>query len=754
MPIRIPSPTDIGLVVPQADRPIVEYRGGIAQEAQEAVGQGIAKLGEGVSQVGGAVAQAQDQVESTSAYSNFLQKKLQLDQQFEGDTDYTTKAQRYGDAISQAANDSAANIRNVQLRSDFIDRTMRWQEYGINTMAHQARANAVDADRAYVSDQLDKTADAAGNATDPAMRVALYDNFHQMLLGMQAKGSITQVEGEKLWENVKNQASVRYFKTLSDTDPLLATRLLMPGAPALPTGGGMPTDLAAAIHNAAYKTGADEDVLARTAQIESGGQAVTNPTSGAAGPFQFMPATARSMGLANPNDAATPADAAARLQVMNKGALTDALGRAPSGPELYLAHGLGAGGATAVLQHPNENAIDALTPAFGSQAMATKAVLENGGNARMTAADFAQTYFDRFNGSPAHTPGPTPQPTTDAAGNTIFPKTGDLRDYLRPDQRSDLLHVSEQRAEALARAQEVDDARTQRLQEKALKDNSDATINRVLADVKGVGDNPNITASQIADPKGPYNQLLPEARKSMIEFVEQQSKQTDADQAKYGSGFFDLYQRVHASPDDPNRIADPQQIFAQTGPGKSLTVAGADKLISDLGSHKTPEGAAEGAMKTGALAYAKHQISFEQDLGAVKIRDPKGEDAFNVGFLPAFFKAYDAGIKDGKTPFQLLSKDSPDFIVDKLVGAYKRSPAQIAADMLQENEPGGAPAAAPAAAAPTLDPNSQSGIIALYNSGKMTRDQATQALISKGYARPAAPATAPAPTGPRVPTNE
>ncbi len=47
-------------------------------------------MGQAVAGVGQQFAQAQDQVESTSAYSGFLQKKLALDQQFDTDTDYAT----------------------------------------------------------------------------------------------------------------------------------------------------------------------------------------------------------------------------------------------------------------------------------------------------------------------------------------------------------------------------------------------------------------------------------------------------------------------------------------------------------------------------------------------------------------------------------------------------------------------------------------------------------------------------------------
>ena len=131
MPIRMPDPEQVGLVMPQADRPIASYRGGIAQEAQESTGEGAARVGQGLASAGADFANAQDQVQSAAAYSSFLQQKLQLDQQFQSDTDYTTSAQRYGDAVQKAAESAGSGIRNVQMRTQFMERVGRMQEFGM-----------------------------------------------------------------------------------------------------------------------------------------------------------------------------------------------------------------------------------------------------------------------------------------------------------------------------------------------------------------------------------------------------------------------------------------------------------------------------------------------------------------------------------------------------------------------------------------------------------------------------------------------
>jgi hypothetical protein len=82
-----------------------------------------------------------------------------------------------------------------------------------------------------------------------------------------------------------------------------------------------------------------------------------------------------------------------------------------------------------------------------------------------------------------------------------------------------------------------------------------------------------------------------------------------------------------------------------------------------------------GDLKTmdGALAYAKHHLSFEVDYGVYKVRDPEGEDRFNIGFTPAFFNYWKAGIAAGKTPQDLANQDA----IDKLIQPFKRSDAEL-----------------------------------------------------------------------------
>lgn len=157
-----------------------------------------------------------------------------------------------------------------------------------------------------------------------------------------------------------------------------------------------------------------EGYLARVRTIESSdGTRLFNPRSRAAGPFQFIPRTARAMGLTDPYDEAASAEAAARLAAENARSLRRA-GFEIDAPTLYLAHQQGATGAVSLLQGNR--------PA--TEIVGRNAVVWNGGDPNMSGPQFAGRVFDYFRGQPATTPAtpaaapappPTPAPVVAAA---------------------------------------------------------------------------------------------------------------------------------------------------------------------------------------------------------------------------------------------------------------------------------------------------------------------------------------------------
>jgi hypothetical protein len=132
--------------------------------------------------------------------------------------------------------------------------------------------------------------------------------------------------------------------------------------------------------------------LDRTYEIESGRNPnARNPNSSAGGGFQFIDSTAKAYGLTDKTDLGASADAAARLARDNSAQLRAVLGREPTAAELYLAHQQGGAGAAKLLSNPNARAVDIV---------GFDAVRLNGGDANMTAGEFASKWTGKFGGGP------------------------------------------------------------------------------------------------------------------------------------------------------------------------------------------------------------------------------------------------------------------------------------------------------------------------------------------------------------------
>lgn len=141
---------------------------------------------------------------------------------------------------------------------------------------------------------------------------------------------------------------------------------------------------------AAIPGGMSPSALARTVQIESGGNATAVNASGHVGLGQFSDATWAQYGAGG--DPTKPQDAVAAIQryaAANANYLTPRLGRPPTDAELYLAHQQGPAGAALLLSHPDAPA---------ASLVGTAAVMANHGDTSMTARQFTTMITNRFNG--------------------------------------------------------------------------------------------------------------------------------------------------------------------------------------------------------------------------------------------------------------------------------------------------------------------------------------------------------------------
>jgi len=143
----------------------------------------------------------------------------------------------------------------------------------------------------------------------------------------------------------------------------------------------------------AYETeaGLPLGYLNKLAMIESGGNpSAQNSSSSAGGLFQQIDSNADAYGVVDRLDPVQSTEGAVAFAVDNMAYLTKVLGRTPTGGELYLAHQQGPGGAAKLLANPDAKAVDIV---------GMDAINLNGGNAEMTAGEFANIWISKYNGS-------------------------------------------------------------------------------------------------------------------------------------------------------------------------------------------------------------------------------------------------------------------------------------------------------------------------------------------------------------------
>lgn len=306
------------------------------------------------------------------------------------------------------------------------------------------------------------------------------------------------------------------------------------------------------------------------------------------------------------------------------------------------------------------------------------------------------------------------------------------------------------RVKQVTEGQQADEERAQRMAEHAAKVASDTAEQEALHDI--YSNKPTLTAPQIID-----SPVL--SREAKERLITQLSKADTGEHAErtYGPGFFDAYKQVHAPPGDPGRITDPSQLYGMVGPRGSLTVAGVDKLVSEINAKKTPQGEAEtSAMKQFMEHVARPQITFTDEV--LKLKDKDGDENF-LRFQAGAFNAFDEGKKAGKTWQQLLNPDSPDYI-GKMIEQFKPKADQSFANRLQDASTNGPgffsrigtaignvvyPAAAPAPAPfDAAQVHSLAELQAAYRDRRIGADEARKFAIERGWARvPVAPPQVP-----------
>jgi hypothetical protein len=196
----------------------------------------------------------------------------------------------------------------------------------------------------------------------------------------------------------------------------------------------------------------------------------------------------------------------------------------------------------------------------------------------------------------------------------------------------------------------------------AKRDAADKATKGYMGQIIGAKTNPlppDFLTKIAADPSLSANEVH-----LLQSMVTQESKNAyDREEANYGPGFHDAVNSLQLPVGDPNRITTSADILQRYGKD-GLSSEGVSKVNSMLSMNfKSADDAAVNRTMAGFYNYAKGKLSFEQDTGPIKIRDPKGEQIFNSQFIPKFNQSFDEWVKQGKNPWDFLTQDKIDDLI-------------------------------------------------------------------------------------------
>lgn len=345
-----------------------------------------------IQKIGASRKAAASRAKAAQLYSAGNVKGAQNEALSSGDSEFLTSIKGLSDEEATAAKERAQNIASVA--------------YGLSKLPYEQRK-----------------AQIAGLAQHPEMTSALglkpedlakFDPTDEAI-GAVVSHSLGLAKQIELAKPIEMDPTKNYF-----VNDLAGGGGQSPGAapqaaaatpastPAAPTGA-----VYGQVAQIAQQSGAKpEEVsyLQRLAQVESSGKPDAQNGS-STGVFQFHPDTFRGLGGRDIHSVPEQTAAALAMSRHDRQNLQQ-IGVEPTDANVYIMHQQGAGGGRALLTaDPNANAVQVLTPVYGSSATAQKAIVNNGGSLDMTAGQFTNMWRQRWSAQPqAPSTGATPTP--------------------------------------------------------------------------------------------------------------------------------------------------------------------------------------------------------------------------------------------------------------------------------------------------------------------------------------------------------
>lgn len=224
----------------------------------------------------------------------------------------------------------------------------------------------------------------------------------------------------------------------------------------------------------------------------------------------------------------------------------------------------------------------------------------------------------------------------------------------------------EQNIKAAEKAEEVDKRLREQEHRQALADADDAAFGEyATAILTGHGDAKSIALD---------TRLSGRSKFALANAMEQKADR-EATLKTDPTVFNELFRRIQLPDGDPNKITDWHDIIPFQG--KGVKFEDWVQLRQEIEGQGTAEGQTKNKLLTTVLDTAR-QLTRKNDMYGVA--DPKGDNLV-MQATNEIMKAWDAGVKAGKSPYAMSNPESPDY-VGAVIDRLKRSPAQVMQDII------------------------------------------------------------------------
>jgi hypothetical protein len=195
---RLPDASQLGAPEQLQSRGVVRTELGQEARAKMQTGQAITQAGRQVFEMGQRIQEREDRLNYVKEKSSFLQKSVETESKFDGDTDYKTFGTRYTEDMQKAKQVALAKIQNPDMRAQFDADADLDISQGIARMGAKSWGLEKSNGIAGMNETLSRNRELYLTAGDDGVRSSVLNNSKQAIEMAKLNGYISPEEAEDM----------------------------------------------------------------------------------------------------------------------------------------------------------------------------------------------------------------------------------------------------------------------------------------------------------------------------------------------------------------------------------------------------------------------------------------------------------------------------------------------------------------------------------------------------------------------------